>query len=209
MNRIFTRWLLILLAGLGLLAACRPAPTPDAAVVLEAVNTAVALTMEAQNATQTAQAAAAASETPPPPPPTATPQPVAPTATPIPPTLGVDTGGSGTGYTPPPPKCVLVGQEPMDGAELRPEQDFDIVWTLQNNSTVTWPQNADISFLSGTNIGKQTLYHLPQDVPPGSSITIRIDAVAPKAEGFYVSQWAIRADQVYCRPFFAFYVKIP
>ncbi len=201
-------WFLVVLI-LGLAAACRPAPTPDPAVIIDIVNTAVAQTMEAQSATQAAQPTPTAipSATPAP---SATPLPL-PTPTHIPPTLGVNTGGAGSsGYTPPPPaKCILIDQEPQDGVKLRPNADFDVVWTLQNNSTVTWPQNADIAFVSGADIGKQKIYHLQNDVPPGSSVTIRIDAIAPQAEDFYVSQWEIRADQVYCRPFIAFYVERP
>lgn len=201
---------LLFLLGLltGMLAACRAAATPDPAVVLDAVNTAVALTMEAQAATQTAQAAQATPTLLP----TWTPLPtdtLAPTPTLIPPTVGVDVGGSGSGYTPPPPKCILLSQSPEDGVKLRPNEEFDVKWTLQNNSTTTWPQNADVTLVSGPAIARQSLVHLAQDVPPGGTVTILFDAVAPDKEGFYVSQWEIRASNVYCRPYLAFYVERP
>lgn len=189
-----------------LLGACKPA-TPDPEQIMSVVNTAVALTMTAQSPTQPAATATQ------PPQPTATsiPPTPQPTATLIPPTVGVNTGGSGSGsaYSPPPPKCILLGQQPEDGAKLRPNTDFDAVWTLKNNSTVTWPQNSDIALVSGPAIAKQTIYHLQQDVPPGGEITIIVDMVAPRETGFYVSQWEIRADSVYCRPYIAFYVENP
>ncbi|MEJ5240319.1 MAG: NBR1-Ig-like domain-containing protein [Anaerolineales bacterium] len=206
-----------------LLSGCLPslAPASPAAPDLNAVQTVIAATAGAA-ATQTA--AFLPSPTPLPsatptvtitPTMTLTPTPIIvfPTFTPLvlPSPIGGGGGGSGSGdgggsadYA-----CVLLDQTPRNGTVMRPQADFDAVWTLRNSGTKTWDSGSvDFIYLRGDKIHKQAGYDLPKDVAPGKSINLGADMLAPRTEGTYTTFWGLRrGNDIFCEVYLTIIVR--
>jgi len=196
--------ILILMAGVILLAACAPAPAPvatqDPAAIQQQVQDAVALTVSAQNA-QTEQAQALIPEPTNTPLPTQTeavpPTPIVPTATPfvvVPPTstpvTSSNSGGSGGVVVSPEYACTVVKQSPLDNSQWKRNKDFDVNWTIVNTGTKSWQAGLDLVFYSGTNMAKNSLVELPA-LKPGEQIKIVLDAVTPAQKGTYTMIWKL------------------
>ncbi|GAB4464634.1 MAG: hypothetical protein Kow0070_26570 [Anaerolineales bacterium] len=210
MTQTTKRTLILLMAGILLLAACAPAPaaapTTDPAEIQRQVQQIVALTIDAQKAlTEQAQAAQPTNT----PLPTQTEAVLLPSPTSIPPTATlivlpsptaapVSSGGSGS--VPPVPReyaCAIVNQSPANFSVWKPNKDFDVTWTLVNTGTKSWRGGSDLVFQSGTNLAKQTAIELPA-VAPGDKIKVVLDAVSPSKAGTYTMVWKLEGG--FCLP---------
>lgn len=217
MNRSSRQILILLMAGVLLLAACAPAPAPatqDPAEVQRQVQEAVALTVAAQSAlTEQAQAQI--------PEPTNTPLPtqteagfipsptaVPPTATAIvlpSPTTVTGTGGGGSGvpvvreYA-----CNVVNQSPRDNSYWKKNKDFDVNWTIVNTGTKTWRDGLDLVFYSGTNMATTDVVELPA-LKPGEQFKVILDAVTPSKNGTYTMVWKLEGG--FCFPYISIIVE--
>lgn len=198
------------------LSGCLPslAPTSPAAPDLNAIQTMIAATAGAA-ATQTA--AFRPSPTPLPsatptvtitPTITLTPTPIIvfPTFTPLifPSPIGGGGGGGSVDYA-----CVLLDQTPRNGTVMRPQNDFDAVWTLRNSGTQTWDSGSvDFIYVRGDKLHKQAGYDLPKSVAPGSSINLGADMLAPKTEGTYTTFWGLRRGKnIFCEVYLTIIVR--
>ena len=196
-----------------LLAACQPAqPTQSASDIANQVATSVALTVAAQNA----QTQAAPSPVP-----QATntllptqtevdalpsPTPVLATATAVviaSPTL-VPSGGGGGSTTKPQYACNPFPRTPRDNTVFRPNDPFDIKWTIVNTGTKTMVAGLDLKFDDGPQLTRTTLIELPA-LEPGDSYQVTMDAVAPSEEGTYIMTWSVEGSL--CFPYTAIIVK--
>jgi hypothetical protein len=205
MNPSTKRILFSMIAIMVLLAACAPAqaPTQDPAQIQSQIAEAVALTVAAQE-TQTAeqQAQAAPSNTPLP---TQTevglptPTPLIPTATPfviVPPTSPVVSGGGGVPVVKPEFACDVIHQRPFDDTSFKPNDTFDVKWTIVNTGTRTWRAGLDLKYLSGPKMTATNTIELPQ-MKPGDQFDIVLDAVAPKENGMQVMVWVLEGPICY------------
>ncbi len=196
----------LLLAAVFLLAACAPAQvTPNPADVQKQVASAVAMTVEAQNAQTQAAQPTITSTTEPTSTVAATITPILPTATPFvvtPPSSG---GGSSGGGVAPTYKyaCDVVGQRPRDNTEFHPGDSFDVKWTIVNTGTETWPAGYDLKYYSGPRMTSATVVQLPE-IKPGKTYSVVFDAQAPAEKGFQVMTWTISG---FCFPYVAIVVK--
>ncbi len=203
------RTLILLIAGILLLAACAPAaaPTPDPAEIQRQVQEIVALTVAAQNAL-TEQAQAAIPEPSNTPLPTQTEAVLLPSPTPIPPTATlivlpsptavISSGGSSN--VPPAPReyaCAIVNQSPSNNSVWKRNKDFDVTWTLVNTGTKPWRGGSDLVFQSGTNFATTTFVELPA-VAPGEKFKVVLDAVTPSKAGTYTMVWKLEGG--FCLP---------
>ena len=210
MNQTTKHILFSVIAVIFLLAACAPAPaaTQDPAQLQSQIEQAVALTVAAQN-TQSAEAQALVvpSNTPLP---TQTeaaapsPAPIIPTATPfviVPPTLAPVTGGGG-GVTAPKPEyaCDIINQKPFDNEVFKPNDTFDIKWTIVNTGTRTWRAGLDLKYFSGPEMTTTKSIELPQ-MKPGDTHTVTMDATAPSKIGFHVMTYVLEGP--ICYPYVA------
>jgi hypothetical protein len=193
------------MALLFLLSACAPAqPTTSASDIANQVDTAVALTVAAQNAqTQAAQSLVPAAtnttlptQTPAlPVPPTDTPTAIVlPTAT----TAASSGGGGGGSTTQAQYACNPWPRKPADGTIFRPNDEFDIKWTIVNTGTKTMQAGLDVKFTSGTKLTSTTRFELPE-LKPGDQYVMEMDAVAPEKEGNYTMAWMV--DGGLCYPY--------
>ncbi len=150
----------------------------------EAISTAVAQTVAAQNTLQ-------AKLTPTPLPATATRTPLTATLTPVatklPPTLP---SGSNRG-------CLvanLVGESgPVDGQIMTPGQQFTKTWQITNNSACGWDTTYKIVFWDGELMGGATYYNFPQYTSPGNTVDVSLVLTAPITDGTYRSSWMLQA----------------
>lgn len=186
-----------------LLAACVPAQvsTPDPNEVANQVSTSVALTVASQNL-ETEQANPPATETPLP---TQTeavvesPTPVV-TATPLvlasPTTVSGGGGGSGVSLPKPEFACDSIHRRPLDNTIFKPNDKFDIKWTVVNTGTKTLRAGLDLKYNSGTKLTPPTTIELPE-LKPGAQFDMDFDAVAPAKEGTYVMTYIVEGGLCY------------
>jgi len=218
MNPSIKRVLFIFMAGMILLAACAPAPsapTQDPAEVQRQIQESVALTVAAQSA-QTEQALALIPEPSNTPLPTQTEvgalpsaTPLIPTATPfvvVPPTLTPNTGGGGNLVTPVKLEydCDSRDRRPFDNTYFKPNNEFDIRWTIVNTGTKSWPAGMDVKYYSGPQMSTTTIAELPA-MDPGDTFEIILDAFAPAKRGFHVMTWVVEGKL--CFPYVAINVE--
>jgi len=196
--------LLLLLAAVLLLAACRPAqalePTPDA----DMIRTAAVLTVEAELTEQALSNPTPTNTDTPTPEPTATSD--IPTLMPLSlETQSSENGGptaaqpSATQAPPPassvPDKATWISNIPADGAVLQPGQKFEIRWTVRNTGSTTWNTSYTIRFFSGNINTVKNTYNFRGETKPESTVELIVEAVAPTAPGEYYTWWKLTNDQ--------------
>ncbi len=177
-NHIIVLSLIIFLGTL--LSACKSAePKLD----IDAQKTGFVLTAEVQ-ASMTSAARPTATETPiPEPSATAT---ILPSNTPIllptkttegtTPAIGVD-------------RAQIIAQEPEDNTHFSPGETFTATWTLENTGTSTWTTQYYIEHASGESLGAEGKVYVWLPVPPGTSLALTVNMVAPNTSGNKVSYW--------------------
>lgn len=171
MKRTFPLISLLLTIGL-LLGACGSS-NDDAAIA-----TAVALTVQARDATQ---AGIVPSATPRADIPTGTAAPVTPTSTPNP-----------TGLYASCMSASLISESPPDKTIFYPGNAFFKTWHIKNNSQCDWNTNYKLVFWSGDRMDGFTSYNLPLDILAGESADISIQLKAPPAAGTYKGEWKLQ-----------------
>jgi hypothetical protein len=173
------------------------------------IATSVALTVASQNL-ETQQAAPVATETLIA---TATaavvdsPTPLLPTATPfviVPPTTAPGGGGSGVTVVRPEFDCDSINRRPRDNTVFKPNDTFDIKWTIVNTGTKTMVAGLDLKFSIGTLLTSIDRVELPQ-LKPGEQYTVDFDAVAPAREGTYIMTFVVEGGL--CYPYTAIVVE--
>jgi hypothetical protein len=106
--------------------------------------------------------------------------------------------------------CTISFQDPKDDTDFSPQEDFNMRWTIKNNSGETWRQDSvDVNFTSGTgmHIGADRL-DLPYDVSSGGMVDITMSMEAPNSFGEYTANWAIQeGSRTLCRFFIAINVR--
>ena len=79
-----------------------------------------------------------------------------------------------------------------DGTQLAAGASFTKTWRIKNTSTCTWTTSYTAVFYSGTPMTTNTEVNLPSDVPPGGTVDITVNMVAPTTTGHYRSHWMLR-----------------
>ena len=158
------------------LAACGSAPQVQADI-----STAVAQTIQAQSSlTKIANA------------PTLTPAPPVEIATTADIAAVTNTSAPVVGA----PGCTvsarLAGEDPPDGALLKPGENFWKTWSLENTGTCTWDSTYKLVYQNGDLLGGLVSYPLPELVAPGETKNISIYLKAPEAEGAVTGYWSIQ-----------------
>ncbi len=186
-----------------LISACGGKATPDPTQEISRIETAVAETVAAQNAAQSAS----------------TSQPVAPAFTQTPlvfsPTLTPLAPIASPSLPPKVPKtqCAsagLISETIPDGTIFAPGAKFTKTWEIKNTSLCTWDTSYKIIFWNGDLLGGAYYYNLPQMVAPGQSLPISLVLTAPQESAIYNSEWMLQTPDgiefgvgQYSAPFFA------
>ncbi len=78
-----------------------------------------------------------------------------------------------------------------DGTKIVAGTSFTKTWRLQNSGTCKWDTGFDLVFVSGNQLGANSVYDFPKDVAPGGTVDISIEMVAPMTTGNYTSNWML------------------
>jgi len=196
-----------------LLAGCTPSapPTPSPEEVANQVATSVAMTVQALDAMATSAAQTMEAQMPTEPAQTEEPEPLPTptnlsTNTPI--VIVPTTGSGGGGGSPSKPQfaCDIIHQRPFDNTVFRPNDPFDVKWTIVNTGTDTWPKGYDLTYFSGPHMIKNpVLIELPEMKPGAQFVVPVFDAFAPKERGFHVETWKLQGG--FCYPYIAINVE--
>jgi len=205
MKQPIKRTLFFLMAVIFLLSACAPATaaTQDPALVQQLIEQSVALTVAAQNAqTEAAQPQEVPATNTPLPTQTEavlpTPTPLIPTVTPVvlaPPT-NIPSGSGGSTFVKPDFACDIIRQRPYDNTIFRPNDTFDIKWTIVNTGTKTMRAGLDLKYNTGEQMTNVTRVELPE-LKPGDQYPVDFDGVAPAKEGTYVMTFIVEGGLCY------------
>ena len=161
-----------------IITACAAESTPTPAQE-SGIQTAVALTVAAQNAQPTSAAPTAII--------TQTPLQFSPTLTPLAPSA-LPSSNTTSGCA----SAVLVSETIPDGTIYTPGQQFTKTWEIQNTSTCTWNTSYKIVFWDGDVLGGAYVYNLPQVTPPQGIVPISLVLTAPKSDATYTSKWMLQ-----------------
>jgi hypothetical protein len=212
MSPLMKRFLFSALAMIFVIAACAPAaPTQSPEDIANQVATSVALTVAAQNAqTQAAQSAVPPATNTTLPTQTeavvASPTAILPTVTNTAVVLPTSSGGGGGGGVTVKPEysCNPFPRLPRDNTVFRPNDTFDIKWTIVNTGTKAIAAGIDIRYDDGPQLTTTTYVELPR-LEPGDQFVVNLDAVAPAKEGTYIMTWSVEGGL--CFPYTAIIVE--
>lgn len=79
-----------------------------------------------------------------------------------------------------------------EGSILSPSAYFTKVWRIRNNGTCTWTTKYLFGLASGDQMEGKTVA-VPETVPPGGTVDIAVDMIAPSAPGSYKGAWMFRS----------------
>ncbi len=89
----------------------------------------------------------------------------------------------------------FVSESIPDGTSMALGAAFTKTWTLTNVGTCTWDTGYSLVFVSGSQMSGPSSVPLTADVPPGSSVTLSVNLVAPTVAGTYTGYWELSTDQ--------------
>ena len=94
-----------------------------------------------------------------------------------------------------------------DGTNFSPGEAFTKVWRLRNGGSTTWTTDYALAFIGGAQMGGPNAVPLATQVPPGETVDISVNLVAPETSGDYRGYWEMRnaAGELYAT---AVYVEI-
>lgn len=214
MKQSIRQILAISMAFIFLVGACAPAqvPSPDPQEIVDLVATSVALTVASQNLDTAEAAPPPATETPFPTAtevivdtPTAVPALDTPTAIPLPSATAVSGSSTGGGTSAQQEySCDIIRRRPHDNTVFKPNDRFDIKWTIINDGTKTMRAGLDLRYSNGDKLMGDTIVELPE-LKPGEQFQVAFDAVAPAKEGTYVMVYMV--EGALCYPYTAIKVE--
>jgi hypothetical protein len=75
---------------------------------------------------------------------------------------------------------------------MNPGQSFTKTWRLKNTGTCTWSKAYSVALFSGEAMSAPASVPLPKEVPPGQSVDVSVDMIAPQPSGTYQGNWKLR-----------------
>lgn len=94
-----------------------------------------------------------------------------------------------------------------DGTIFDAGESFTKVWKVKNIGTSTWTPSYSLAFIGGAQMSAPASIQLTTNVPPGQTVDISVDLVAPATNGNYRGYWKMRNSQNQLFDF-AMYVEI-
>ena len=84
-----------------------------------------------------------------------------------------------------------------DESVLKPGEDFDKIWRIQNTGTCTWDDGYKLVFVAGDKALDPVNYEIKDTedfVEAGETVDMGVDLTAPNAEGKYSATWRMQTD---------------
>lgn len=178
-------FLVLMVIGIFGLSGCNmpigsQAPT-DVSPGLETIQTAAALTLEAQSGIGAATQLPAISS--------ATPD--SPTITPLPSSTPFPTA-SPTESTPCDRASFIKDVTIPDGMDFSPGDAFTKTWRLRNSGSCTWTTAYTLVFDSGNSMGGAASTALTSSVAPNQTVDVSVNLTAPGTPDTYRGNWKLR-----------------
>jgi hypothetical protein len=79
-----------------------------------------------------------------------------------------------------------------DSTEFNSGETFTKVWRLSNIGSSTWSTSYRLTFIGGAQMGGNEEASIPVSVPPGSTVDVEVELVAPEANGTYRGFWSMK-----------------
>jgi len=79
-----------------------------------------------------------------------------------------------------------------DGTDFNPGAEFTKVWQLRNAGTNTWTPEYRLAFITGEQMSAPGEVQLSGNVPPGETIDVAVDMIAPQAVGTHTGFWKMQ-----------------
>lgn len=87
----------------------------------------------------------------------------------------------------------LTSETIPDGKNFSPGQTFTKTWTLKNSGSCDWDDNFDVVFVSGDAMNAPASLQLTSDiVEPGESVVVTMDLKAPNSAGTHRGEFKVR-----------------
>lgn len=81
-----------------------------------------------------------------------------------------------------------------DNTVLSPNASFTKTWRLQNTGTCTWNPGYDWWYTSGDKMSGPAFTDISASVPPGGTLDVTVNLVAPSSAGTYTGYYQLRSD---------------
>jgi hypothetical protein len=88
-----------------------------------------------------------------------------------------------------------VSQTPADYTTVAPGTAFKMTWTIRNVGKSTWTPAYQLRFFANNPLGGPPAINFSKDVPPGDTIDLSVDMIAPATPGDYHSIWVMTSDK--------------
>jgi hypothetical protein len=80
------------------------------------------------------------------------------------------------------------------GNELVFKQVFSLVWQIKNIGTCTWTSGYSMVLVGGEQLTQVSPSKIPQPVPPGGTIVVSFNQLAPTHKGELVQAWMLQDE---------------
>lgn len=80
-----------------------------------------------------------------------------------------------------------------DGAIFSPNAAFTKTWQVKNTGSCAWSKDYALVFYGGQQMSGPTEVKLSNPVPPGQTVRLTVNLVAPPWSGMYRGEWILRA----------------
>ena len=81
-----------------------------------------------------------------------------------------------------------------DGTLFSPGTAFVKTWRIENLSMCTWTTSYSLVFVRGYLMGAPVVINFPTPVPPGATVDLWANMIAPSTSGHYYGFWKLRDD---------------
>jgi hypothetical protein len=90
-------------------------------------------------------------------------------------------------------QAAFVAETIPDGTDFEPDEEFTKTWTLENSGSCTWDANYDVVFVEGDAMGAPASMPLTSGtVTPGETVKITMDLEAPITPGRHRGEFQLR-----------------
>jgi hypothetical protein len=101
--------------------------------------------------------------------------------------------------TPTQPSCINVAEfekhlSISEGSILKSNNMYAKVWRVKNIGTCTWTTDYKLVFINGDENLNQTDIPLPEEVPPGETVELKVNFATPEEGNTYIANWMLASE---------------
>jgi hypothetical protein len=81
-----------------------------------------------------------------------------------------------------------------DGTVFSPGEEFTKTWQITNGGTAAWSPDFKVVFSDGDAMDGPDYVYINQYTPPGQTVTVSVDLVAPETPGTYTGYYLLQTN---------------